>query len=142
MKIHHLKLTFCINSEPLFQVKILKISRMKKFSTKPKFWAVGNIIKIRVLKGFVLKRFHLLANICTVFFFHSINFHHRSAPDRAESWPRSRNFQNSSNFERRYLRAQEELEARTRCVRKPRTRFKRRKNPIEKIFSQKKVTAR
>ena len=33
-----------------------------------------------------------------------------------------------------YLRA--ELEARIRCVGKPRTRFKRRKNPIGKIFSQ------
>ena len=45
---------------------------------------------------------------------------------------------NSSNFERRYLRAQEELEARTRCVRKPRTCSKRRKNPVKKIFSRKK----
>ena len=46
---------------------------------------------------------------------------------------------NSSIFERRYLRAQEELEARTRCVRKPRTWFQRRNNPIEKYFLRKKL---
>ena len=40
-----------------------------------------------------------------------------------------------------YLRAQGELEARNTCVRQPLRWFKRRKNPIEKIFSQKKVTA-
>ena len=48
---------------------------------------------------------------------------------------------NSSKFDRLYLRAQEELEARETCFRKPRTWFKRRKNPIGKIFSQKIVTA-
>lgn len=47
-------------------------------------------------------------------------------------------FENSVNFDALYLRAQEELEARIRCVGKPRRCFKRRNNPIEKIFSHKK----
>ena len=54
----------------------------------------------------------------------------------------SRFSRNSVIFETLYLRAQGELEARETCFRKPRTWFKRRKNPIEKIFSQTNVTAR
>ena len=49
---------------------------------------------------------------------------------------------NSPIYETTYLRAQEELEARETCVVTPGTWSKRRKNPIEKIFSQKNVTAR
>ena len=51
---------------------------------------------------------------------------------------RSGIFRNSSNFERLYLRAQKELEARTTCVGQPWTWFKRRNNFHEKIISQKK----
>ena len=43
---------------------------------------------------------------------------------------------NSSKFKITYLRAQEELEARKTCVVTPGTWFKRRNNPIEKIFSR------
>ena len=46
---------------------------------------------------------------------------------------------NSTKFETTYLRAQEELEARETCVVTPGTWSKRRKNPIEKIFSQKNI---
>ena len=51
----------------------------------------------------------------------------------------SRFTRNSPNLEDLYPRAQEELEARKTCVVTPGTWFKRRKNPIEKIFSQKKL---
>ena len=47
----------------------------------------------------------------------------------------------SINFDRLCLRAQEELEARTTCVAKPKTWSLRRIKFCEKIFSKKKVTA-
>ena len=51
----------------------------------------------------------------------------------------SRFSRNSSIFERGFLRAQEELEARTTCVRKAWTWSSRKIKHFEKIFSQKKV---
>ena len=54
----------------------------------------------------------------------------------------SRIFGNSPNFGTTYLGAQEELEARETCVVTPGTWSKRRKNPSEKILSQKNFTAR
>ena len=62
------KARFCTNFWFDPPVKTSKISSMKHFSVKRPKLAIGNSVYMRVLKGFPLKMFHVLGNLCTLFF--------------------------------------------------------------------------
>ena len=99
----------CHISKWIVRREIQNFSKMTKFSIKPKLLDIRNVMKKTACKRFLITLNHFRSRRCTLFFFILLiffNSQHSSAPDRAQSWPRSGIFRNLSNFDRLYLRAQ------------------------------------